>query len=407
MGRAWPDGGHLIIDGVANIIDVSVPAADAFLRDRYAWVSGMGYDMAMMDFVQSAELNHEAGDVLQNPEVSVVEGTRKRLFAAREGLGPGKGVLGCGTIYESSVGTSNLTRISTDAPATWHAVKTASQDLILQYFMNQRLWTNYADGLFVRGKPSPYWSQEWWPEGEKFIATRVSRDEAEVYVAVTGLSQAAVMVTEDIPRLESHRQWLLSMVLPIYHGGDFRPVDLFMTTTPGTIRLDCREGGREWVVAARVNWEDEADDEGLDLGLLGLEKDRHYHVFDVFEKRYVGIRPADASVGPVAARGVLVANLVESAGHPQVVGSDLHISQGGLEIESETWDDSGGTLEIALKDMEARQGHLYVHAPPGYGITDDAVEASLLDDGSLVKVPVVLDGEGALTLAFERQPGGE
>ena len=35
------------------------------------------------------------------------------------------------------------------------------------------------------------------------------------------------------------------------------------------------------MVAARVNWEDEADETGLDLGLLGLDENRGYHVFDV------------------------------------------------------------------------------------------------------------------------------
>lgn len=193
MATAWGDAPYMILHGEINVLDVSNPDAYEFLKRRYGWVRSLGYEMAMMDFIIYGRNNYENGDRLKNPNVSTIEGIRKALFAAREGLGDDRNILGCGTIYEVCVGISNLTRISYDATANWPSAKVACTDLILQYYMNNALWTNYADGIFVRDKESPYWGEY---ELDKFgnrIPMFLTDDEAQFYTAVTGLSQAAVM----------------------------------------------------------------------------------------------------------------------------------------------------------------------------------------------------------------------
>ena len=96
-----------------------------------------------------------------------------------------------------------------------------------------------------------------------------------------------------------------------------------------------------------------------------------------------------------------MANLVESREHPQLVGTDLHISQGGLEVGAETWDADSGELTITLNDLYGREGHLWVHVPMGYRYTGEEARTSGVDGGALLQVPVTLKGEGRLTLAFE------
>lgn len=125
MGREFGNGEHKILDGVTNIIDVSNPISYDFLKDRYRWVRSLGYKMAMMDFIQEGRINEQAGDRFLFSNVSTYEGIKKSLLATRQGLGEDIDVLGCGTIYETCIGISNLTRISTDAPAIWSCVKTA------------------------------------------------------------------------------------------------------------------------------------------------------------------------------------------------------------------------------------------------------------------------------------------
>jgi hypothetical protein len=401
MAQAWGDAPYMILDGTINVLDVSNPDTYEFLRKRYEWVGSLGFDMAMMDFIIYGRNHYDNGDRLKFPEISTFEGIRKALSSAREGLGNHRNVLGCGTVYEVSVGTSNLTRISTDATANWPSAKIASTDLILQYFMNNTLWTNYADGIFVRDRESPYWGEYELDEEGNRIPMFLSDDEARFYTAVTGLSQSAVMYTENIQQLKQGRQWLLSMLLPIYQKGKFRPVDLFKNIPAKTLRLACNANGRNWTLAAGLNWTDEIDKKGLDVSLLDLPRDTRYHVYDVFKKEYMGMISVDTLLGPVPSHGVLMVNLVPVKGKPQVVGSDLHISQGGVEISHETWDDQTGLLTIGLKDLYGRKGHLYIHVPDEYTAGNDpGFSIEPVKNGSLLKVPVRLDSVKALEIRF-------
>lgn len=403
MGRDFGLGEHMVLEGVTNIVDVSNPKSYAFLEERYDWVNSLGYDMAMMDFIQEARLRPDSREQFKYANLSAIEGTRKALAAARKGLGPEADILGCGTVYEASVGFSNLTRVSTDAPAIWSCVKTACKDLIMHYFMNNKLWTNYADGLFIRDKISPYWRETWWDENGDLVPMRLNDDEAEFYTAVNGLSQAAVLYTEDIQRLKPHRQWLLSLVLPIYEKGYFRPVDMFRTEFANTLQLQCEEGQRKWTVAAGLNWTDDKDHQGLDLGLLDLCPETKYHAFDVFNKVYLGVVGSSETLGPINAHGVLLANLVPDLKRPQIIGTDTHISQGGIEIKDEVWNESKKELFLSLNDLYGRKGNLYLSVPKGYKVSSDIkYKSETFKDGNIVKVPVVLDGDQEIKFMFNK-----
>lgn len=119
--------------------------------------------------------------------------------------------------------------------------------------MNNNLWTNYADGIFVRDKASPFWGEYELDEKGKKIPMYLTDDDAEFYTSVTGLSQSAVMYTEDIKKLMPERQWLLSLILPIYQDGKFRPVNLFKTKNPKTLQLMC-QGKMACRLISRLNW---------------------------------------------------------------------------------------------------------------------------------------------------------
>ena len=400
MGKWW-GADHIVSEGTTNVLDVSIPGTYDFLKERYQWVRSMGYGMAMMDFIIYGRNNYDDGDRLKYSNLSTFEGIRKSLSHAKDGLGPGGNILGCGAIYETIIGISNLTRISYDATANWKCVKVATTDLILQYFMNQRLWTNYADGLFVRDKASPYWGEFELDEHGNKIEMFLTDDEARFFTAVNGLSQAAVMYTEDIQKLKPERQWLLSMVLPIYQNGEFRPVDLFQSLPAKTLQLACREGNRKWIVAAGLNWTEQVDTNCLELSLLDLEEGQQYHAFDIFEQHYLGLVNAESQLGPVRPHAVMLVNLTPDSGTPRIIGTDLHISQGGVEIRNESWDGRTNILTIELKGLNSRKGHLFVRVPDLFAPVDESgYEIRGADHGKVLKVPVVLDKDKSLQIEF-------
>ncbi|MBN1998326.1 alpha-galactosidase [candidate division KSB1 bacterium] len=401
MAKAWGDAEYMLLDGVINVLDVSNPKAHDFLQDRYHWVRSMGYDMAMMDFIIYGRANLENGDTYKFTNLSTFEGIKKALYKARKGLGKGGNILGCGNFYEPCVGTSNLTRISYDATANWSCVKVACSDLILQYYMNNNLWTNYADGVFMRDKPSPYWGEYELDENGNKLPMYLNDDEAQFYTAVTGLSQAAVMYTEDIQLLKPDRQWLLSMILPIYKNGKFRPIDLFRTNFAKTLRLECEEGQRKWIVAAGINWTENRDEIGLDVGLLNLRETEKYHAFNIYKQEYIGLIAPNSQLGPINSHGVILINITADTKRPQVVGTNLHISQGGVEIADEIWHKNSKVLSIKVNSLYGRKGDIFVHVPSGFKFAKNTIGPSITQIKNVLKVPVVLDDEKLITLNFE------
>ena len=379
-------------------LDPTSPAARGFLTERYQWAKALGFGMVMLDFVDKAVPHENA--VMADNSLSEVEAVRAGLDAVRQAVGEEVMVLGCGTPYAPMVGIGNLVRVAVDVAATWHHIFKASLQVLMQYYMHNRLWTNYIDCLCVRGKASPFWPEEFG------VICTLSLDEARFYAAVTGLSGSAVMIAEDVEVLAPERQWLLSLLLPIYDKGRFRPVDLFRERLPRTLELAVEEGGRSWVVAAGLNWHNEEGAHALELDRLQLNPGTRYHAFDIFEQRYLGCLDSQAAIGPVAPHGARLVNLVPDSGRPQLVGTDLHIAQGAVEVAGETWDATRRQLRIKLSGLEARRGHLWVWIPDGLRsltVGDSPVESICHGSARLLRVGVVLDRPKMVSLKFEKQ----
>ena len=191
-------------------------------------------------------------------------------------------------------------------------------------------------------------------------------------------------------------------MLPIYQRGRFRPVDLFSTATPRTLQLEAGTDGREWIVAAGLNWNNRENEKGLDLGLLNLTKGVQYHAFDVFKQKYIGLATPGTVLGPINAHGVLLVNITAGLGRPQIVGTDLHISQGGVEVSEELWNEDTAELSIGVMEMHGRKGHLRIHVPLTYAYEKGA-ETVDVGNGTLLSIPVVLDGAKTIKLKFIRR----
>jgi hypothetical protein len=395
MGRSIASMEHTVSPGAQYHLDLTNGEALGLLTERYRRAREAGYGMVMLDFVGEGRPDPEQARVA-DPDMQEVAAVRRGLQAARRGVGDDVMILGCGTPYAPVVGIGNVVRVAIDVPAHWESAARGSRELLQQYFMHGRLWTNYADAVCVRNEPSPFWP------GSSEHPMRLTLDEARFYATVTGLCGAAVMVAEDVSALPPERQWLLTLLLPVYQGGRFRPVDLFARPAPRVLELRLAEGGRQWTVAAGLNWDDEPVEDALDLGMLDLPPADRYHAFDVLDQRYLGPFSGDEVLGPAGPHGVRLVNLVPASGRPQLVGTDLHITQGAVEVTAERWDEEGRELSLELADLEGRKGRLAVWAPEGLALASSrAIQALPAPGGGTVGfVEVTLDGPQSVVLSF-------
>lgn len=407
-------------EGEQYRIDPTSAGVAEYLRERYGWAVEQGFGMVMMDFF----LNGVWPPWIRpsDPSQTWEHALRHALEVIRETIGPETMIMGCGAPYEPMIGHGNFVRVAADVEAFWSSVKRGCKPLLWQYFMHDRLWTNYADALSLRDKPSPHW-----PIADEHNEVSLSLDEAQFYATVTGLTGAAVMIAEDVERLPPERGRLLTLLLPICNEGRFRPIDLFPTDEPRILRRDFSRtdtAGAEaqWSVVGLMNWDDQDDLEGVPLGRLaeaaggaGSPRDAarpdgpRWHAYDVHAERYLGALGAEERIAPVEAHGTRLLRLTPVAARPQLIGSTMHISQGAVETSAERWSPDATQLTIDLCDLEGRRGELIVCVPADMrlakagGASGDArpLPAGSSWPGAVIAVPVVLDADKQLVLEFE------
>jgi hypothetical protein len=156
------------------------------------------------------------------------------------------------------------------------------------------------------------------------------------------------------------------MLLPVY-GKSATPVDLFESNgMPRLYELDC---GTHRMLGV-FNWIDEPATVSVPLP----EDDTH--IFEVWERRYLGVRNGSLDV-VLPAHGCALLRLTPALDRPQVVGTTFHVLQGAIEVAEEAWDDPA--LRLRVRPVAKADGELFVVVPHGSG--EPVAENATIRDG--------------------------
>jgi len=180
------------------------------------------------------------------------------------------------------------------------------------YFLHNILWYSDPDVLLVR-----------YP---------LTLDMARAWASLQGLTGQALMASDRMYDLPSERVEILKRIYPAV---DIRPLDLFPSNRLKRIwDLKVNHLGRQYDVVGCFNYD---QDKGQDLPVrwadLGLEDNSLYHIFDFWNKEYLGCFEKGIYV-TVPPAGVRVLTLVKDNGQPQLISTSRHITQGWVELES-------------------------------------------------------------------------
>jgi len=120
--------------------------------------------------------------------------------------------------------------------------------------------------------------------------------------------------------------------------------------------------GYLYLIAAVFNFDEEAYGTRLDFAGLGLDGDSAYRVFDFWNEEYAGTFRGSflCSVPPMACR---VYRLSRARSHPWLLGTDLHLQQGAVEVTSLAWDEATMTLSGTATRPAGERGHLFFLLP--------------------------------------------
>ncbi|MEO6197309.1 MAG: alpha-galactosidase [Dehalococcoidia bacterium] len=321
-------------------LDLTHPEVAEWLEATFRTICDeWGYDYVKIDFIFAGAVD----GVRHDPNVTRAQAYRRGVEIIRDAVGD-RFILACGNPQGPSVGLVDGARVGPDVAPYWLAFDRPGQrtplsdpsalnsirNSINRFWMNGRLWMNDPDCLLVRESD-----------------TALKLDEVRSLATVIGMTGGMVLSSDKLPKLSLERQNLISLLLPVY-GKTAVPLDLFQAPdVPQVLELNC---GTHRMLAL-FNWSDE--EAMIEEPLPGSD----WHAFELWNEEYLGVVSSLISLR-IPPHGCKLLRLTPVLGHPQVMGSTLHLLQGAMEIAGEDWD--GKSLRISLTPVAKQDGALYI-----------------------------------------------
>jgi hypothetical protein len=333
-------------------LDLTRPEVRAYLAEMVRTIHGWGYNYFKMDglwtgaateqiYVNDGYRDDHIGSnaPFYNPRKTNLEAFRDGLKLLRRAAGPEVFFSGCNVSQNMRTlggcfGLVDSMRIGPDNGQRWgdyrqEIARNGSGSLITGpvrgtrlYFLNGRVWWNDPDPTYVRAS--------------------VPLSQARLITSWVALSGQFYLNSDWLPQLPPERLDIIKRTIPA-HGATARPVDYFDTVMPRIwLVTDTRQAVRRDVLGL-FNWESQDQAIACTAAKAGLDPAKSYFAFDFWANA-----PARSFSGDfkyeVPAQSCRVIALRAAAGHPVLVSTSRHVSQGILEVSGEKWNGSAKVL---------------------------------------------------------------
>jgi hypothetical protein len=326
-------------------IDPTRPQARAWLTKLFEMLcTDWGYDYVKIDGQGgSAGICQQFHDRLADTRVTADDAYRLGLAAIKAVMGPKRFLLNCGGQF-SSCGYCEGIRIGGDVGPDWPSMQPAIQATMQHLYTNNVCFWTDPDVVCVR--------------------LPLTLDQARLWATLVGITGQLLMASDDMPKLPEQRVEILRRIFPV---ADIRPMDLY--PLPGKPRIfDLRvslPGVGLWDVAALFNW-DSLRSVSLRLAPEDLGwAPGSYIYYDVWEKQLLGAGADGLTLAlpPTSCKLIAARPL---AGHPQLVGTSRHITQGADDLVEARWDPSAMTWSGRSRVVGGDPYELRFTLPPGW-----------------------------------------
>jgi hypothetical protein len=259
-----------------------------------------------------------------------------------------------------------------------------------------RGWANdFACRYHVSGK-------FYWSDPDYLQVGQGDLDETRIRMAWVALGGGPAFLSDRLPEVPEERLALIPKCLPSYRRCA-RPLDLF--TRDGYARvwdLPVSAAWGDWHVLGLFNLEEEDLRVPVNLADAGLADGQSVVIWDFFQERPLGEVAAADDLGltlkvPVPRTSCRVLRLAPKLERPFVLSTDMHLTQGGVELPAVAWDAKTMTLSGTARRAPGMAGRVFVYVPEGYApVTGKA-------QGRVLAVPVAFTAaEAGWHVTFRR-----
>lgn len=198
--------------------------------------------------------------------------------------------------------------------------------------------------------------------GELSVDSPRPANEVIAELTAAALSGGAVYCVNDPTSFSQQRADLISKILPISQKAAYS-VDRFDKPFPQILHLPVSTSNESWHLIGIFNWSDHQEDILLDLAETSIDVDKDFLVHDFWMRQYLGIVSKKVSLMNIPPRSAKLLCLREQQHVPQILSTDLHYSQGAVEILSAGWDEHSHSYMLVCEPPRESEGTFYIHVP--------------------------------------------
>lgn len=326
----WPPGTEPPADENPKryCIDITHPEAARWLyRLIDTIVNEWGYEMIKIDFVAWSIL---AAERYYDPTMSSANVYRKGMEIMRRAAGDRCHILDCGP-GAITTGLIDSMRIELD----------------VNYGFHETAWDTYfthpASSASAMGKRYYFHKRTWVNDADHVCLDLLTNAQSEAAATLIALSGGNMVSGDRLTQLDASKLEILKRITPAL-GEAAVPVDLFDQPMHSAFALQVERPFARWTLLAVFNPDlTKTSTRKFELGKLRLDAAKTYVAFDFWKQQLLGevSRELELTVQPGS---VTLLTLHERSGKPQFISTDRHVSQGALEIEDVSWNESTETL---------------------------------------------------------------
>jgi hypothetical protein len=332
-------------------LDPTHPVGAAFYEETGRALRRYGCVYAKNDFqanlLRAGVVVHDRDTVLGVPVY------RRGMDLLRKGMGPD-------VAYHACNGALNVIAGACDVAWTHRDIGNPRGDWeSMRLFVNEFCCRLHVSGTF-------YWS-----DPDYLQVGQGSVNEKRVRMAICALGGGPTFICDRLPELEEDELALIPKCLPGY-GRPARPLDLFTHLGyPQLWDLPVDTDWGSWHVVALFNLDARPQRVDIDLERLGLTAGASYGIYDFFNEQFLGTVSGAEGLGvvlrpDVPEMDVRVLRIAPAHPRPYVVGTDMHLTQGGVELRDVAWDDQTLVLKGTALRAPGLTGRVMVYVPDGF-----------------------------------------
>lgn len=366
-----PDGSLFTNNGFYVLNTTNKEAVDNMVRNLYRGLKEQGWDYVKIDGTGDllrAYQNKECDEFFKNHPTTPEQSLRQWDIVAREELGPDVYVLACHTVGNARhvIGLVDGARLSNDG---------FQPNTLAQYnFMEGVVWRNDPDHCDVLGM----WLMDEDAMMPVFGTQQPVPARSIIRPAICAMSGGALMVSDKVEVYQDDRNIEgMKRCAPVLFTVPGQLYSCGRNTVPWWLQEIDRPFDH-WSVLARFQWGDRkgqekdwalqgAAEEKVAFADLGLAADREYLVFEFWSQKFLGKFTGSFTAPAMDKNTAMNAFAIrEARPHPWVLSTTRHISQGGVSLLDERWDDAKKTLSGKSKVVAGDPYVLTVHLPAGF-----------------------------------------